>query len=164
MLTPSPYKFCTHINKVFYPQPSSPLPSAMQHQHCYFPCLSLLLEETHASLLHSAPYRLFIQFSHTHLTFLSLARGNFRGCFTLLGFSQGELYQGTAFFRRYCLEEKSGKEWGSEAQTWFLPGKDWEKRTQIFRLAKLFLYDRSPGSFREESERTVPAFLSSLDE
>lgn len=135
MLTPKSYKFCTHINEVLYPQPSSPLQSPRQHQHCHFTCLSLLLMRTHASPLYSALYRLFIQFSHTHLTFLSLAKGNFRGSFTPLWFSWGEFHQGTSFFRGYSYMSRR-KVWErvriQDMRLVFLPRKDGERKKSNF--------------------------------
>lgn len=80
----------THINSVVISRKFCILShyhqSARKHEHCNFPFFSLLLVLTHTFPFHSAPSRLFMHFSHNHLTFLSLAKGYFRGSFTLLGF------------------------------------------------------------------------------
>lgn len=109
-------------------------------------------------------YRLFIQFSHTHLTFLSLAKGNFRGSFTPLWFSWSEFHQGTSFFRGYSYMSRR-KVWErvriQDMRLVFLPRKDGERKSQIFGPAKLFLLQVSQKfwEFQRRKSKNSASFL-----
>lgn len=92
----------------------------------------------------------------------------FRGSFCLLGFSCGELHQSASFYRSYFhMPGRKGWErvrnWWTNFFFFFFPShqKGWEEENSSFQTCSAIPVPvfKSFGNFREENQRTAPAFL-----
>lgn len=105
-------------------------------------------------------------FSCSRLT-LNLEKSFSGGLFVFWGFHVESFIKVLPFTEvtSTCLEEKAEKGWGTDGQTFFFffPShqKGWEEENSSFQTCSAIPVPvfKSFGNFREENQRTAPAFL-----